>query len=99
MPPSSDDLPQLQESGAPTHTGLVRHESGATGPQPDFLAPLYRWVEVDRAPVDHTASIRSEMRRIIRRFRRAARTEEATAAVIGGGVAVVIGVVVAYLIG
>ena len=100
LPPSSDKALQLTGSGARASSGPVRHERGAAEPPSYFLAPLYRWVEVDKPPVDRPhPSIGSENSTLIHRFRKTVSTEEIAVAVIVSAAAVVMSALLVYLIG
>ena len=98
LPLTSGHEPQRQGLAIRTSVASVGHEPRAG--EPDFLGPLYRWVEVEKPPVGRSRpSIGSEIRTLAYRFRKAVWNEDTAPAMIGAAVAVVAGVLMVYLIG
>ena len=99
LPLPSGHEPQRHESGIRTSSAPVGHEPGDAS-EPDFLAPLYRWVEVEKPPASSSpSSLGSVIRKQTHRFRRDLRNRNIVSAIIGAAAAVVSGVLVVYLIG
>ena len=98
LPLPSGHEPQRHESGIRTSSAPVGHEPRAS--EPDFLAPLYRWVEVEKPPAGPSpSSLGSVIRKQAHRFRRDLRNRNIVSAIIAAAAAVVSGVLVVYLIG
>ena len=98
LPLTSGHEPHRQGSGIRTSSAPVGHEPRAS--EPNFLAPLYRWVEVEKPPAGPSASsLGSVLRKQAHRFRRVLWNQDIGPAIIGAAAAVVAGVLVVYLIG
>jgi len=97
LPLTSDRERQRHGSGIRTSSAAVGHERRAG--EPDFLAPLYRWVEVEPPVGRSPTPWASVLRKQAHRFRRALWNQDIGPAIIGAAAAVVAGVLVVYLIG
>jgi hypothetical protein len=97
-PHGSDNVRELRQSQVRTSSALVGRERRAAEPHPDVPAPRYRWANRARGRRSRP-SVGIDIGRMIRRLRRAVWTEDTAPAIVGGAVAVVVGVLLVYLIG
>ena len=81
-----------------TSSALVGAEHRAAEPHPDVLAPRYRWAD-DAPHRGSRPSLAAELVTMFRRMHRALWTEDTAPAILGAGVAVVVGFLLVYLIG
>ena len=100
LPHPPDNARQLRESRVETSSALVARVRRAAEPQPDVLAPRYRWSDRSGAPARRSRpSVGMDLGMLLRRLRRVVWTDDTAPAIIGAAAAVVIGVLLVYLIG
>jgi hypothetical protein len=97
-PHSSDTTRGSDESGVRASPALVGSERRAAEPHPDVPAPRYRWA--DESPARRSGPfVGAGIGSMIHRLRMKVWTEETAAAITGGSVAILVGVLLIYLIG
>ena len=93
-----NNLRELRSGTVRTSSALVGAERRSAETLPDVPAPRYRWAD-KRSARRFRPTVGADIGTMLHRLRRAAWTPDTAPAIIGAGVAVIVGILLVYLIG